>query len=96
MRILVEEGKNGNSYYDASDNRKLHNVCCRLLKERLSDGYYENSIFIKNALDCIETVKSGAKYNPDIVEKQIAYRLLLIRNRCEYEYVELEDVIDVD
>ena len=96
MKILIEEGKHGNSYYDASSNHNLHKVCCRLLKERIKDGYYDNEIFIKKALDCVETQNTGATYNPKMVDKQRAYRLLLSRNNYEYEHVELEDVIEVE
>ena len=40
MRILVTKEKYGVYYYDVNDDVKLHKVCCKILKERLEEGWY--------------------------------------------------------
>lgn len=40
IRILVAHEHHGDRYFEATTDTQLTQVCCRLLRERLADGYY--------------------------------------------------------
>ncbi len=40
MRILVEHGKHGTSYYDATDDDKLARACLYIMRRGFEDGWY--------------------------------------------------------
>ena len=47
MRILVLRGKNGNQYYDATGDDKLHSLALAIVADRSHEEWYDGKDLVK-------------------------------------------------
>jgi hypothetical protein len=93
MQIVVCHEKYGPIYYVVKNETDLPKICKGILKNRLNEGWYDNNLKFKQAVELIVKPKSKG-LRPSELRKRMFYQLLLQRRDHEYERVELVETLD--
>jgi dsDNA-binding SOS-regulon protein len=84
MRILVCHEKHYNRYFAIHDDKELHDVCVKILKERLKEKYYDPTMYMENPKDKLGMSLKDIKNLPKGI----------IRDEAEKKYQEWQKEVE--